>query len=90
VLAKNQEWDVMVDLFFYKKIDEAIKQEEEEEEGEGKHHEEKGKKKWDTYGQEGAEGEEGENWTWWGNEKVTMTNEKMSINVRSLHLHCVI
>jgi len=58
-LGKNQDWDVMVDLFFYKKIDDAIKAEEEEAEGEEKLPEEKGKKKWDTYGQEaGPEGEE--------------------------------
>jgi len=68
-LGKNQEWDVMVDLFFYKKVDEAIKAEEEEEEGDhDKHVEEKGKKKWDTYGQEAPEGE-GENWEWGMNKK---------------------
>jgi len=41
----------MVDLFFYKKVDEAIKADDEEEgEGEEKAVEKEGKKKWDTYG----------------------------------------
>jgi hypothetical protein len=54
----------MVDLFFYKKVDEAIKADEDEEEGEGegKVVEKEGKKKWDTYGQEGEVEGEGEAW----------------------------
>jgi len=29
-LGKNEEWDVMVDLFFYKELDKAVEAEEEE------------------------------------------------------------
>jgi len=37
-IGKNEDWDVMVDLFFYKELDKAVEAEEEEakEEGEGK------------------------------------------------------
>jgi small subunit ribosomal protein SAe len=60
-LGKSEDWDVMVDLFFYKELDKAIENEEEEEEGvkpeEGKTH---GKEKaWD---QQGEEVEEGGDW----------------------------
>jgi len=49
-LGKNDDWDVMVDLFFYKELDKAVEAEEEEtkEEGEGKHAgKEKEKGAWD-------------------------------------------
>lgn len=49
----------MVDLFFYRKVDEAIKPDEDEEEAdEGKVAEKKPEKKWDQE----AGGEEAEEW----------------------------
>jgi len=57
-LGKTEEWDVMVDLFFYKKIEDveeqAIQDKENEDKGEAKD-----QKKWDTQQEEG-EGEEGQ------------------------------
>jgi len=53
-VAKNDEWDVMVDLFFYKELDKAI--EEKEEEGKGTEEEGKPapqeKKQWDQQGED--------------------------------------
>jgi len=62
-LGKNDEWDVMVDLFFYKELDKAIEEEEEEvkgEEGEKPAKEEKGKGAWDH-----QDVEEGGDWDQW-------------------------
>jgi len=57
-LGKNEEWDVMVDLFFYKKIEDV--QEEAAGEGKDENAGQAGKEgKWDQQGEEGeAEGEE--------------------------------
>jgi len=52
-LAKNQEWDVMVDLFFYRKVEDIEEQQIENRDDEGK--DGGNKQKWD---QQGAEGEE--------------------------------
>jgi small subunit ribosomal protein SAe len=59
-LAKNQEWDVMVDLFFYRKVEDIEEQQNEKEEEDGK--DGGAKQKWDQQaeneGQENAE----DNW----------------------------
>lgn len=54
-LAKNQEWDVMVDLFFYRKVEEIEEQLVEKADEEGK---EGNKQKWDQAGQEEEENNE--------------------------------
>jgi len=52
-LAKDEEWDVMVDLFFYRKVEDIEEQAAEVKGDEGKTG---GKeKKWDTYEEEGEE-----------------------------------
>jgi small subunit ribosomal protein SAe len=51
-LAKNEEWDIMVDLFFYRKV-EDIEEQALESKGDGE--KETGKKKWDTYDEEAGE-----------------------------------
>jgi len=53
-LQKNQEWDVMVDLFFYRKVEDIEEQAIENRDDEGK--DGGNKQKWDQQG--GAEGEE--------------------------------
>jgi len=54
-LAKDEEWDVMVDLFFYRKVEDIEEQAlEHKEEGDGKATG-KEKQKWDTYEEEGEE-----------------------------------
>jgi len=54
-LAKDEEWDVMVDLFFYRKVEDIEEQAAiEKGEGEGKATG-KEKQKWDTYEEEGEE-----------------------------------
>lgn len=78
-LGKSEDWDVMVDLFFYKELDKAIENEEEEEEGvkpeEGKTH---GKEKaWD---QQGEEVEEGGDWDAW--ERVENWNSLYVLKTR--------
>jgi len=63
-LGKDEEWDVMVDLFFYKKIEDVIQADEDEEVAgeEDKRAELKDdKKKWDTYAG-GDVAEEEANW----------------------------
>lgn len=63
-LTKDEDWDVMVDLFFYKKIDEVVQEEEEDvkEEGEQAADQKDQGKKWDTYAVDNVdEGGEG-NW----------------------------
>jgi len=57
-LGKTEEWDVMVDLFFYKKIEDV-----EEQAIQGKEEEKadaKDQKKWDTQQEEEGEAEEGQ------------------------------
>jgi len=58
-LGKTEEWDVMVDLFFYKKIEDVEEQTHEEKEGDDKAGAKEGRK-WDNQ-EEHAEGEE-EQW----------------------------
>jgi len=58
-LGKTEEWDVMVDLFFYKKIEDVEEQINEDKE-EGDKHATKEGRKWDNQ-QEEAEGDE-EQW----------------------------
>jgi small subunit ribosomal protein SAe len=54
-LTKEEEWDVMVDLFFYRKVEDIEEQAlEQKETGEGKAGG-KEKQKWDTYEEEGEE-----------------------------------
>lgn len=53
----DQEWDVMVDLFFYRKVEDVEEQAFESKESGDKAG--KGTKKWDTYEEEGNEEE---NW----------------------------
>jgi small subunit ribosomal protein SAe len=62
-LGKDDDWDVMVDLFFYKKIDEVVQEEEDEtkEEGEQAVDTKDQGKKWDTYAAENVDEAEG-NW----------------------------
>jgi len=60
-LGKTEEWDVMVDLFFYKKIEDVEEQAIEDKEG-GDKAATKEDRKWDTMQQEEAEGEE-EQWS---------------------------
>jgi len=62
-LAKDEEWDVMVDLFFYKKVDEIVQAEEDEvkEEGELQADKTDQKKNWDAYGTDNVDEGEG-NW----------------------------
>jgi len=53
-LGKNEEWDVMVDLFFYRKVEDIEEQALENKEEDGK--EATGKKRgWDNYEEEGDE-----------------------------------
>jgi len=59
-LGKTEEWDVMVDLFFYKKI-EDVEQQAIQGKEEGDKQGSKEEKKWDTLQQEEAQGEE-EDW----------------------------
>mmetsp|Transcript_58241 Transcript_58241/g.67168 ORF Transcript_58241/g.67168 Transcript_58241/m.67168 type:complete len:245 (-) Transcript_58241:162-896(-) len=47
-LGKTQDWDVMVDLFFFKKVDETAALPENEGKDEEERAEKKGDKKWDT------------------------------------------
>jgi len=58
-LGKTEEWDVMVDLFFYKKIEDveeqAIADKENEEKGEARD-----QKKWDNQDEQAAEDDEGQ------------------------------
>jgi len=58
-LGKNDDWDVMVDLFFYKELDKAVEAEEEEAKGdeEGKPAPAKEKGAWDQQGEDVEEGE---------------------------------
>jgi len=58
-LGKTEEWDVMVDLFFYKKIEDVEEQAAQGKEGEEKA-DAKDQKKWDTHQEEEGEGEEGQ------------------------------
>jgi len=59
-LGKTEEWDVMVDLFFYKKIEDVEEQAIAGKDGEDKG-DTKDQKKWDTAQEEGeAEGDEGQ------------------------------
>jgi len=58
-LGKTGEWDVMVDLFFYKKIEDVEEQAIQGKEGEEKA-DDKDRKKWDTQQEEEAEGDEGQ------------------------------
>jgi len=52
-LGKNEEWDVMVDLFFYKELDKAVEAEEEvKEEGEGKPAPAEKRGNWDHQGED--------------------------------------
>jgi len=54
-LGKNEEWDVMVDLFFYKELDKAVEADEEEEvkgEEEGKATKEEKRGAWDHAGED--------------------------------------
>jgi len=60
-LGKHEEWDVMVDLFFYKKIEDVEEEAAHEKEGEEDKLATKDQKKWDTH-QEDAEGDE-EQWS---------------------------
>jgi len=62
-LAKDEEWDVMVDLFFYKKVDEIVQAEEDEvkEEGELQADKTDQKKVWDAYNADNVDDPEG-NW----------------------------
>jgi len=59
-LGKTEEWDVMVDLFFYKKIEDVEEQAAEDKEDADKAGAKEGRK-WDNQAQEEAEGEE-EQW----------------------------
>jgi small subunit ribosomal protein SAe len=59
-LGKTEDWDVMVDLFFYKKI-EDVEEQQAEEAGEGEKGAAKEDKKWDNQAEE-AEGAEEEQW----------------------------
>jgi len=55
-LGKDEEWDVMVDLFFFKEVDKVIEAEEEEpKEGGEKPTAAKGEKAWDYQGGENVE-----------------------------------
>jgi len=56
-LAKNEEWDVMVDLFFYRKV-EDIEEQALEQKGDDEGKTAGAKKKWDTYEEEGGEEEQ--------------------------------
>jgi len=59
-LGKTEDWDVMVDLFFYKKIEDVEEQAAIGKEGEEKA-DDKDRKKWDTQQEEGeGEGDEGQ------------------------------
>jgi len=54
-LTKEEEWDVMVDLFFYRKVEDIEEQAQEQKDaGDGKAGG-KEKQKWDTYEEEGEE-----------------------------------
>jgi len=55
-LQKGAEWDVMVDLFFYRKVEDIEEAPAEGKEDEGK--EGAQRKKWDTTGEEQGDGEE--------------------------------
>jgi small subunit ribosomal protein SAe len=59
-LAKNQEWDVMVDLFFYRKVEDIEEQQIEKEEDDGK--DGASKPKWDQQGDNEGEENAEENW----------------------------
>lgn len=58
-LGKTEEWDVMVDLFFYKKIEDVEEQAIQGKEGEEKA-DTKDQKKWDNQQEEEGEGDEGQ------------------------------
>jgi small subunit ribosomal protein SAe len=57
-LGKAEEWDVMVDLFFYKELDKAVEAEDDEEKGdeEEKVVQPKAKGNWDHQGEDVEEG----------------------------------
>jgi len=56
-LGKDEEWDIMVDLFFFKELDKAVEAEEDEgKEDEGKIVPAKGKEAWDRAGEDVEEG----------------------------------
>jgi len=61
-LGKSEDWDVMVDLFFYKELDKAVEAEDDNEKGDeegGKPVQAKEKVVWD---QQGEDVEEGGDW----------------------------
>jgi len=61
-LGKSEDWDVMVDLFFYKELDKAVEADEEDDvkgEDDGKAVVAKEKQHWDK---EGEDVEEGGDW----------------------------
>jgi len=62
-LGKTEDWDVMVDLFFYKKIEDVEEQQAADKE-EGDKAAGKDDKKWDVRGEEGEAGAEGEEDQW--------------------------
>lgn len=53
-LGKNEDWEVMVDLFFYKELDKVVEAEEETkaEEGEGKPEKTEKRGAWDHQGED--------------------------------------
>jgi len=55
-LGKNEEWDVMVDLFFYKELDKAVEAEEEVKGEEGKPAPAEKREAWDHQGEDVEEG----------------------------------
>jgi small subunit ribosomal protein SAe len=57
-LNKGQDWDVMVDLFFYRKVEDIEVEQVENRDDEGK--EDGAKKKWDQQAEAGEEGETAE------------------------------
>lgn len=59
-LAKNQDWDVMVDLFFYRKVEEIEAEQVEKGDDEGK--DGGNKAKWDQQGEAEAEGNAEDQW----------------------------
>jgi len=72
-LGKNEDWDVMVDLFFYKELDKVVEAEDEDKgDDEGKPAPAKEKANWDGKGEDAEEGGDWEeswvevihNWMW--------------------------